>query len=430
MSDNESSEHDWAFSIQKRQEEEISGKIVSSEENPFNLISALHNKKVSDLLASFGIEGDLPSDDEIKKMKITPLDDPMVRKIYEPIFEEVLEECSRADKNFSKEDYKFYTMPSGEISAIIVSNTWDGKYNIFFDRELSIFNSMISKIISFCYKKPLAEMKDKHYKNDRVFEKLDFCDASARSVARDDKTIKIVSENLFSRAVYIGYAGASRPWVPNFPKSVFLFGNISADMGRFVIAHEIAHGLCSHLSMENLRTVSSGPLLDKDTYVMSHNDEYQADYHALLITIKSSVRKGHSPVRAICAAYIFLSSIDILCNCYEIADVPIEGALSSHPKAADRARKLKDAALKLYDKTKHKAHIERCLTGIDSILFQLKQHAIKHVTDEKSSGKIPRVKKTVSSVSLDRPSILGIVAERNIETITHKLENSLNVNDY
>lgn len=425
MSDTDPSAHDWAFSIQKRQEEEISGKIISSDDRPFNLISELHNRKVQDLLSSLGFDGELPSDDEIKKMKITPLDDPRVRKIYEPIFAEALDECCYVDENFSREDYKFYTMPSGEISAIIVSNTWDGKYNIFFDREVSIFNNMISKIVAFCYKKPLTEMKDKHYINNKVIEKLDFYDRSAIAVAKNDKTVKEVCENLFSRAVYTGYAGASRPWIPNIPKTVFLSGVLAGDMGKFVISHEIAHGLCSHLSSENLKTVNSGPFIEKDTYVMSHNDEYQADYHGLLIAIKSSVRKGYSPVRAVCAAYIFLKSIDILCDCYDIADVPIEGVLSSHPRAADRARKLKDAALKLYNKTKHKAIIERCLSGIDSIFIYLKDHAIKHINDEKNSGRVPRVKKTVSSVSLDRPSILGVIANRNVGRITSELEISL-----
>lgn len=425
MSELDLSMHDWAYSIQKRSEEEISGKIVEFDEGKGNLVSQLHDVKVKELLKSLGLESNLPTKEELKNMKITPLDDPMVRKTYDPIFNEILDECSLADETFCRDEYKLYTIPSGEIAAIIVSNTWDGKYNIFIDREISIFNLMISKIVAYCFSDALLDMDKKRFLNNSIFENIDFCDRRALNRAKSDPVLKQICENLFSRATYVGYAGASRPWVPQSSKVVLFSTNLIDGMSKFVLAHEVAHGLCGHLTSDSLSKVTSGPFRDEDTFIMSHNDEYQADYHALLLTIESMVRKGYSPERAISGAYIFLKSIDILCNCYAIVNAPIEGTLSTHPRAVDRAEKIKKASLKLYKNTKNQKKIARCLKGIDSIFFWLNKHATMDVKNDKEAGILPREKNLVSKTSLNKPSILGILPDKRNTDITSKLERSI-----
>lgn len=362
-----------------------------------------------------------------KKKKLTPLDDPAIRIQMESVFEEIIKECTAIDPSFTKDICQIHTLPSGEISAIIVSNTWDSSYCILVSREIFIFTLMISKLVSFCYNSSFNEKRKKlqNIKLSAFFGLIDFCDNQAKNQAKSNIQFKQIVEELFENAIYSGYVTLTKPWfIPN--QCVTLYAsNLKKSMDDFIIAHEAAHGLCGHLKKENLTTVSSGLLQDKDVFITSHAHEYEADHVGLLLLIKSYERKKYSPVQAICGAYIFLKAIEVLHNCYDIHKHSIGGILSTHPHPSNRAQRVKKLSLKLYNKSKYKQQIERCCTGVDSIFYWINKHAMQNIKIQKQAGRLPKEKKLVSTITMDKPQILGITPDRVVNKLILSLEQTI-----
>jgi hypothetical protein len=150
-------ELDWAASIQKRFAEKLSMLVAQDavgsvdEEDP-------HYQRVSAAASKLGIHNfaQILEEQSSRLQKVTEFDEPHVRVALEPRLQQV--RALAKDVGYSLDEVIVSSLPSGSVSALCASNSWDTRKYIFVDSELMVFCNSISKVISSCLK-PRTHLK-------------------------------------------------------------------------------------------------------------------------------------------------------------------------------------------------------------------------------------------------------------------------------
>lgn len=380
---------DWAYSVQKRHADRLAADLVtvvrrretsSNPENP-------HVKRVRATMAALGVDWDgvfTPPE------PLHDLDDAWVRGTIDPLVDRLCavlpaEQAAKLDK------LVLSSLPSGEVSALCATNTWDKFHYVFMDADLLMFCQLTAKIVALC----IDPMLDNELSVAKVESRKTI------EVAKSDVVANKVFD-LFVSTVVAGAVRGAKPWVP--PPRPYAASVVMAEaMTMFVVAHELSHVLAGHFERaEGHESVITGDAAQ--TLAFAH-DEFEADGMGVTLALGALRRDGVVSVLEAVAPYAFLKSIDYLHQVQAMFRAGDDAATSSHPPPAERAARLRKIVAEMLG---HEDVLEPMFTRIDQVFFQMTREATPAFQRMVDAGVQPRPRERLSPPGQERPAILGI----------------------